>query len=237
MGYAPAPAPAPPPARRAASAAKFNLTAGDTAEQLGFFAFGGPIVDDHLPYYGYYGVLGSGGDAGFMPGGTDGSGPVVLFNRDLSTSFVLSSARCGGVPSWFRGVCMFEHLPTRLPMVCVWWWWVGGGLVSVPTCGFPTYRWSSLVVRKRSRCPCVWRPSRAEASNFMTHAQMYDNVTNTLSLGVLGSVTAVPAQYSLETILYLGSGVNAAMEGWGSTLLARYGKDRGFKNRDITVSA
>jgi hypothetical protein len=64
---------------------------------------------------------------------------------------------------------------------------------------------------------------------------MYDAADNTLSYGVMGSATSVPAQYSLETILYLGSGVNDVMEGWGNTLLARYGKDRTGADRDLTV--
>jgi hypothetical protein len=50
---------------------------------------------------------------------------------------------------------------------------------------------------------------------------MFDASHNTLSYGVMGSVTSVPVQYSLETILYLGSGVNQAMTDWGSVLLAR----------------
>jgi hypothetical protein len=51
----------------------------------------------------------------------------------------------------------------------------------------------------------------------------------------MGSVTSVPAQFSLETILYLGSGINSVMTEWGNTLLARYGKDRNHAARDLTV--
>lgn len=134
---------------------KFNLVP-EAPEALGFLAYSGYMTGA----YPLYGTLGSSP----LPGGLDGSGPLVIFNKDLSTSFVLSSA-----------------------------------------------------------------------SNFFAHSQMFDASHNTLSYGVMGSVTSVPAQYSLETILYLGSGVNQAMTDWGSVLLARYGKDRSFADRDLTL--
>ena len=40
------------------------------------------------PFYGIWGT-------NPLPDGIAGSGPIVLFSHDLSTSMVLSSARCG----------------------------------------------------------------------------------------------------------------------------------------------
>jgi hypothetical protein len=76
-------------------------------------------------------------------------------------------------------------------------------------------------------CDCSW--SLQEAQN-LNHSP-----SNTLAYGVMGSATSIPAQFSLETILYLGTGINSVTEGWGNTLLARYGKDRSFADRDLTV--
>eukprot|EP00052_Salpingoeca_macrocollata_P034590 m.12039 g.12039 ORF g.12039 m.12039 type:complete len:746 (-) comp6683_c0_seq1:50-2287(-) len=94
----------------------------------------------------------------FIGNGISGSGPLVLFTKDLNTSTVLSSY-----------------------------------------------------------------------SNFMSHSQAVNN--NVLSYGVMGKVTSIPANYVLETVLVLSSGVNQAMEEWGDLLLKVYGKDRdGYKN-------
>ena len=40
--------------------------------------------------------------------------------------------------------------------------------------------------------------------------------------GLDAPVASVPAGYSLETMVFLGTGVNAAMKDFGTTLLAKY---------------
>ena len=66
--------------------------------------------------------------------------------------------------------------------------------------------------------------------------QMYEN--NVLSYGVMGTVTSLPAGYTVENIVQVGAGVNAVMEDWGARLLQRYGKSRtANKQRDLTVRA
>jgi len=126
-------------------------------QPLGFLAYNGAMVGWN-PQYGKFGES-------KITGGTDGTGPLVLFSTDLSTSFVLSPA-----------------------------------------------------------------------SNFMAASQAYDDSTKTLSYGVLGSITSVPAQFTVETIIQLGSGVNSVMQAWGDRLLHRYGKERyAYRGKDLTV--
>lgn len=72
-------------------------------------------------------------------------------------------------------------------------------------------------------------------NNFMAHSQFYDPNAHTLSYGLLGSITSVPAGYTLETVLYAGDGINAGMLGWGDTLLTRYSKQRNAYKRDFTL--
>ncbi len=72
-------------------------------------------------------------------------------------------------------------------------------------------------------------------NNFMAHSQFYDPNAHTLSYGLLGSITSVPAGYTLETVLYAGDGINAGMLGWGDTLLTRYNKQRNAYKRDFTL--
>jgi hypothetical protein len=99
------------------------------------------------------------GSSGTVGSGISGSGPVVLFSMDLSSTLVLSAA-----------------------------------------------------------------------SNFMAASQTTEN--NTLLYGVMGAVTSIPANYSVSTIVALSSGVNQAMEDWGSILLKTYGKQRYAYKRD-----
>eukprot|EP01050_Picozoa_sp_SAG11_P016881 SAG11_NODE_2359_length_3464_cov_2.039525_5_plen_299_part_00 len=67
-------------------------------------------------------------------------------------------------------------------------------------------------------------------ANFMTNtpstspaAQKGDS---TFCFGLDAPVQSVPAGYSLETIVFLGEGVNAAMKDFGTTLLSKYGTVR-----------
>jgi hypothetical protein len=60
------------------------------------------------------------------------------------------------------------------------------------------------------------------ASNFMAATHVFS--PNTISAGVLGSVTSIPAGWSLETIVFLGSGMTDTFLGWGSSLLKRFNK-------------
>lgn len=74
----------------------------------------------------------------------------------------------------------------------------------------------------------------SSANNFMAHSQYYDG--SQLAYGPMGSITSLPAGFTLETIIYADVGVNAAMLGWGDLLLARYGKHRDAFKRDFTLN-
>jgi hypothetical protein len=62
------------------------------------------------------------------------------------------------------------------------------------------------------------------ASNFMTHTTGMSPVKGDESVcfGLDGPVTSVPAGYSLETMVFLGVGVNSALKSFGTTLLRKY---------------
>ena len=66
-------------------------------------------------------------------------------------------------------------------------------------------------------------------------SQFYNAKDNTLAYGVMGTATSVPPNFSVETIVYVGEGVNSVMEQWGDALLTRYNKPRSFQDRDLTV--
>ena len=66
-------------------AAHFNLV-HKAPSPLGFLAYNGPMIGRLVQY----GILGQAA----IPDGIEGSSPIVLFTHDLSTSMVLSSARC-----------------------------------------------------------------------------------------------------------------------------------------------
>ena len=74
-------------------------------------------------------------------------------------------------------------------------------------------------------------------SNFMAASQLFDDKARSLSYGVMGGVTSVPAGYSVSFVLSLsGAGINAAMLRWGDLLLNTYGKSReGAWQRDVTL--
>ena len=73
------------------------------------------------------------------------------------------------------------------------------------------------------------------ASNFMAASQTFDN--GTLAYGVMGAVTSIPANYSLETLLSVSEagGVNRGMEEWGDVLLQKYAKQRYAYRRDLAM--
>ena len=67
----------------------------------------------------------------------------------------------------------------------------------------------------------------------------WDNATKTLRAGLLGSIAEIPAAYTSETMLFLGSaepagcapfpcGPGAAVRNWGAALRRYKGKDTGF---------
>ena len=85
-------------------------------------------------------------------------------------------------------------------------------------------------------------------SNFMAHSLRAANTSAALHYGVMGGVTALPAGYSIATVLALGNssssssssggggggggGINGAMDDLGALLLARTGKQRYAWRRD-----
>ena len=73
------------------------------------------------------------------------------------------------------------------------------------------------------------------ASNFMAHTFASQN--NALAAGIIGSVTDIPAGYSISTILSGGAagvGINNEVQAWGDRLRARYGKTWDTYNNDFT---
>jgi hypothetical protein len=75
----------------------------------------------------------------------------------------------------------------------------------------------------------------APFDEFMAASQM--SVDNQLQMGVLGSITSLPVDYTLSTLLYLGSsGIHSTIQEWGTLMRQEYGKkDRGF-DADETVN-
>ncbi len=63
-------------------------------------------------------------------------------------------------------------------------------------------------------------------SHFMAANQAFSEDDRTVSYGVMGNVSSVPAGYTLETIIQVGSGVQSVMMDWGDALLSRSGKGR-----------
>eukprot|EP00051_Salpingoeca_urceolata_P021745 m.344479 g.344479 ORF g.344479 m.344479 type:complete len:749 (-) comp19854_c2_seq17:290-2536(-) len=72
-------------------------------------------------------------------------------------------------------------------------------------------------------------------SNFMSLNQAYHKHTNTLAFGLAGSVDKVPAGFTLETIVSVGSGINQGMNTWGDILLSQYGKKRHAYRQDMAM--
>eukprot|EP00755_Sulcionema_specki_P005652 Sspe_Gene.33353::Locus_16286_Transcript_1_1_Confidence_1.000_Length_2525::g.33353::m.33353 len=73
------------------------------------------------------------------------------------------------------------------------------------------------------------------SSNFM--AQVFEKTDeNTLSSGIMGSVTGVPNGFSLSTMLFHGdNGVNNVMSAWGTSLRKRYNKTTDVMDKDLAV--
>jgi hypothetical protein len=57
-----------------------------------------------------------------------------------------------------------------------------------------------------------------------------------LQVGVMGSVSTIPAAFRLKSMLFYGPGPNAATMAWGSALLERYGKRADGPQTDFTNS-
>jgi hypothetical protein len=66
----------------------------------------------------------------------------------------------------------------------------------------------------------------SQLSHFFTGSFSYLPDSTELRFGVLGGILSVPAHTRMETLLFVGGGVNAAYEGWGSLLLKWHGKPR-----------
>ena len=153
-----------------ASAFPSFLIEESPAGRRGVLSFQGDMMTGEGP-----GVQTGPWPGGVIGQGNHGSGPLVLFNSDASTSLVLSSYH-----------------------------------------------------------------------NFMAHSQAVlpggdggdggDGASALLLFGLMSSVSSVPAGYTLETVLAVSSGINRAMDDWGSLLLRRYGKERyGYRN-DFVLS-
>ena len=48
-------------------------------------------------------------------------------------------------------------------------------------------------------------------------------------------MTAIPANYSVSTVVVLSAGVNGAMDAWGDVMLGQWGKGRYDYKRDYAV--
>lgn len=75
--------------------------------------------------------------------------------------------------------------------------------------------------------------------NFMASSQLSPS-RGVRMMGIMGNVTSIPKGYATSSILYFGDGIQAAMAGWGATLLRNYGKadldSSGHVQADISLS-
>jgi len=71
-------------------------------------------------------------------------------------------------------------------------------------------------------------------SEFMAASQVYHK-TSGLSYGVMGNVSSLPKNFTMQFVMVLGSGVNSAMQRWGDVVLAKYGKERYAYKRDLAM--
>mmetsp|Transcript_19082 Transcript_19082/g.26685 ORF Transcript_19082/g.26685 Transcript_19082/m.26685 type:complete len:840 (+) Transcript_19082:103-2622(+) len=72
-------------------------------------------------------------------------------------------------------------------------------------------------------------------SSFMSVNQYVDQNAQVLRFGLMGSTTFVPKNYTLSTILFVGRGINSAMQAWGDILLTNYKKDRTRSREDFAT--
>ena len=134
---------------------------GGGGNDLGFLAFSGDMTGS-----GYkYGTLRSETGSVRLPTGVAGFGPAAIFNRDASSSVVLSS-------------------------------------------------YSQFMAASNGPAP-----------------------DGGVAYGLQGSITEVPAGYTLSFVVALSpaGGVNAAFEHWGDLMLTRYGKSRDVTYRDYSL--
>ncbi|KNC53925.1 6 carbohydrate binding protein [Thecamonas trahens ATCC 50062] len=73
------------------------------------------------------------------------------------------------------------------------------------------------------------------ASNFMTSATSFNASTRRLAYGVLGSVTAIPPGFNMNTIAVAGTGVTSATAAWGAALRDMFGKDAAGADPTLTT--
>mmetsp|Transcript_3597 Transcript_3597/g.9206 ORF Transcript_3597/g.9206 Transcript_3597/m.9206 type:complete len:812 (-) Transcript_3597:141-2576(-) len=64
------------------------------------------------------------------------------------------------------------------------------------------------------------------ASRFMEASWGAEADGRTICSGTVATITSAPEGYTLETMVYLGSGVNSAMKGFGSALMTKYNTKR-----------
>jgi len=72
------------------------------------------------------------------------------------------------------------------------------------------------------------------ASNFPV-ARMTLGGDGTLSSGIDGGVSSLPAGFTQQTLLVTGSGLNHLYDGWGQALTALHGKTRPSNDADLTL--
>lgn len=73
--------------------------------------------------------------------------------------------------------------------------------------------------------------------NFKTGFQSRpDFFQNDLVCGLHGRIRSIPADFSHQTILFAGSGINSLLESWGDLMLQRYGKQRRKPGTDFISS-
>ena len=117
---------------------------------------------------------------------------------------------------------------------------IGGGIHgSGPVVLFGAPSWAPSAEQRHAKQPSMHakQPSMvlSVASNFMAASQVW--AEGTLSYGVMGAVTSIPEEYTVEVILavHADGGVNSAMESWGDVLLNKYGKERYAYRRDLAM--
>jgi hypothetical protein len=74
------------------------------------------------------------------------------------------------------------------------------------------------------------------ASDFMAGSFALATGGSELRAGLMGSASSIPAWHSHETVLWYGTGPNAAIMTWGSALLTKFGKADNAQQLDFTAT-
>lgn len=162
--------------------------------------------------------------------------PAIGFTATFPTAIATNATAkdLEGVVSAFPSFA----LPATSPLAAVAWY---GSFVNEGTNGplFPAFTSSATFPSAIAGGPLVLLDASGAASLVLSASSEFMAVStakvgSALSLGVLGSVGALPAGYSYDTVAWLGAGVTANAMAWGQALLSKHGKVHGLSKTDFT---